>query len=101
MSSNQQITGITFDTQKIMPEYAFVYMHYFKENTTAEQSKTTLPIVNQEKIGQIQISLPPLELQSEIVEHITISREKQKAMIEQAKEHRLQAKQQFEQTIFE
>lgn len=99
-SSNQQITRITFKTNMILPEYAFVYMHYFKENTTAEQSKTTFPIVNQEKIGKIQIPLPPLYKQYEIVAHIDALRSKQKNLKQQASELRQLAQQQFEQAIF-
>ena len=86
VSSNQQITGITFNTQKILPEYGFAYMHYFKEYTTADQSKTTLPIVNQEKIAQIN--------------HITALRAEQKNLQLQASALRTQAQQQLEQTIF-
>ena len=100
-SANQQITGITFNTNKILPEYAFVYMNYFKENTTAEQSKTTLPIVNQEKIRKIQIPLPPLDVQNEIVEHISELKEKIKSLRALAADTRMSAIQQFEQTIFE
>lgn len=100
VSSNQQITGITFNTQKILPEYGFAYMHYFKEYTTADQSKTTLPIVNQEKIAQIPIPLPPLTIQNEIVEHINALRIEQKNLQQQASNLRAQAQQQFEQTIF-
>lgn len=100
VSSNQQITGITFNTQKVLPEYGFAYMHYFKEYTTADQSKTTLPIVNQEKIAQIPIPLPPIAIQNEIVEHISALRAKQKHLQQQASDLRTQAQQQFEQTIF-
>lgn len=101
VSSNQQITGITFNTQKVLPEYGFAYMHYFKEYTTADQSKTTLPIVNQEKIAQIPIPLPPLAIQNEIVNHITALRAEQKNLQQQASDLRIQATQQFEQTIFQ
>ena len=101
VSSNQQITGITFNTQKILPEYAFIYMHYFKENTTANQSKTTLPIVNQEKIAKIPLPLPPINVQNEIVEHITALRKKQKDLQQKSLTLRQQATQQFEQIIFE
>ena len=101
VSSNQQITGITFNTQKILPEYAFIYMHYFKENTTANQSKTTLPIVNQEKIAKIPLPLPPLTIQNKIVEHITALRSTQKNLQQKSLTLRQQATEQFEQIIFE
>ena len=75
-------------------------MHYFKENTTANQSKTTLPIVNQEKIAKIPLPLPPINVQNEIVEHITAWRKKQKDLQHHSLTLRQQATQQFEQTIF-
>ena len=100
VSSNQQITGITFNTKMVLPEYGFAYMHYFKEYTTADQSKTTLPIVNQEKIAQIPIPLPPIAIQNEIVDHISALRAEQKNLQLQASNLRAQAAQQFEQTIF-
>jgi restriction endonuclease S subunit len=59
------------------------------------------PAITNKDLKKIQIPLPPLDIQNEIVEHITLLREKQKTMIEQAKERRKQAAQQFEQTIFE
>lgn len=101
VSSNQQITGLTLDAQTILPEYAFVYMNANKEITTAEQSKTTLPIVNQEKIKKIQIPLPPMDVQNEIVAHVSELKEQIKSLRALAVTTRNEAKQQFEQTIFE
>lgn len=99
-SSNQQITGITFKSHMILPEYAFVYMHYFKDNTTIEQSMTTIPIINQEKIRKIRIPLPPLNKQKEIVACVSDLRAEQKNLQQKAYEFRSQAQQQFERTIF-
>ena len=42
-------------------------MLYNRDITTAEQSKTTLPIVNQDKICKIPIVVPPTKVQDEIV----------------------------------
>lgn len=101
VSSNQQITGLTLDLQTILPEYAFVYMNANKDITTAEQSKTTLPIVNQEKIKNIQIPLPPIDVQKEIVAHVFELKEQIKSLRALAADTRATAIQQFEQTIFE
>lgn len=70
-------------------------------NINQYKSISAQPSISQSKILQLQIPLPPLDIQNEIVEHITFLREKQKAMIGQAKERRIQAAQQFEQTIYE
>ena len=67
VSSNQQITGFTIDSKKINPEYVYYYLLYNRDITTANQSKTTLPIVNQDKIYKIPIIVPPDEIQNEIV----------------------------------
>lgn len=45
-------------------------MLYNREITTADQSKTTLPIVNQDKICKIPIVVPPIEAQKEIVDFL-------------------------------
>lgn len=67
VSSNQQITGFTIDSSKINPEYVYYYLFYNRDITTANQSKTTLPIVNQDKICKIPIVVPPIRVQNEIV----------------------------------
>lgn len=67
VSSNQQITGFTIDSNRINPEYVYYYLNYNRDISTADQSKTTLPIVNQEKICKIPIVVPPIEIQNQIV----------------------------------
>ncbi len=67
VSSNQQITGFTIDSSMINPEYVYYYLLHNRDITTADQSKTTLPIVNQDKICKIPIVVPPTKLQDEIV----------------------------------
>lgn len=67
VSSNQQITGFTIDSSKINPEYVYYYLQNNRDITTSDQSKTTLPIVNQEKICKIPIVVPPIDVQNEIV----------------------------------
>ncbi len=67
VSSNQQITGFTINSSKINPEYVYYYLLYNRDITTADQSKTTIPIVNQDKICKIPIVVPPIKVQDEIV----------------------------------
>lgn len=67
VSSNQQITGFTIDCNLINPEYVYYYLNYNRDISTADQSKTTLPIVNQDKIRKIPIVVPPIEVQNQIV----------------------------------
>ena len=101
VSANQQITGITLDNSLIMPEYAFCYMNHNKAITTAEQSKSTLPIINQDKIARIPIPLPPLSTQKKIVEYILSQKEKAEQLKQQAANLRKEALEKFEKEIFE
>ena len=58
------------------------------------------PAITNKDLKKIQIPLPPLAIQNEIVNHITALRAEQKNLQQQASDLRLQAQQQFEQTIF-
>lgn len=101
VSSNQQITGIRLDSNKVHPEYVFYYLHYHKELTTAEYSKTTLPIVNQEKIANIPIPVPAIEQQVEMVAHMNKMRNKINELYNLSIESRFLALKNFETQIFE
>lgn len=82
--------------------FKYVLASYIVQKQIVDaMSGARMPRISEDTFRNIQIPLPPLDLQNEIVEHITLLREKQKTMIEQAKERRKQAAQQFEQTIFE
>lgn len=99
-SSNQQITGLTLDRHSILPEFAFIYMNANKDITTAEQSKTTLPIVNQEKIKNIQIPLPPLNIQNEIVSYVKGQKDLMVQLKQRAQDARKKAIIDFETKLF-
>ena len=101
VSSNQQITGITLNNKEIYPEYAFYYLHYHKDLTTAEHSKTTLPIVNQEKIANIPIPVPAMAQQIEMVEHMNEMRNKIGTLYRSSIKSRIKALKNFETQIFE
>ena len=101
VSSNQQITGMTLNNKEIYPEYAFYYLHYHKELTTAEHSKTTLPIVNQEKIANIPIPVPAMAQQIEMVEHMNEMRNKIGTLYRSSIKSRIKALKNFETQIFE
>ena len=101
VSSNQQITGFKLNTDLLYPEYAFYYLHYHKELTTAEHSKTTLPIVNQEKIANIPIPVPTISQQREMVGHMNHMQKKIDELYKQSIECRIKALKNFETQIFE
>ena len=70
-------------------------------NINQYRSISAQPSISQTKILQLQIPIPPIDIQNEIVEHISALRAEQKNLQQHASELRLQAQQQFEQTIFE
>lgn len=100
VSSNQQITGFSVNPSLATPEYVCYYMCYNKHITTAEQTKSTLPIVNQEKIGNIPIPVPPIVIQNAIVAHISELKEQIQQFKQMAKELREEALRDFEKEIF-
>lgn len=69
-------------------------------NINQYRSISAQPSISQTKILQLQIPVPPLDIQNEIVAHIAALRDEQKNLQQQASDLRLQATQQFEQTIF-
>lgn len=64
-------------------------------------SGARMPRISEQTFINIQIPLPPLAIQNEIVEHISALRAEQKNLQQQTSNLRTQAQQQFEQTIFE
>jgi len=68
-SANQQITGIKFNTE-IQPEYGFWWMRRLGKDLMAAAPQATLPIINQTRIGQFQIVIPPLPDQRRIVAYL-------------------------------
>ena len=101
VTANQQITGITLNDSLLYPEYAFYYLHYHKDITTADHSKTTLPIINQEKIANIPIPTPPISQQKEIIKQIDKMRDKIIELSQRATQYRTKALDNFESQIFE
>ena len=101
VSSNQQITGFTLNDSLLLPEYAFYFLHYHKEIAASEQSKTTLAIVNQEKIANIPIPVPSISQQREMVGHMNHMREKIDELYKQSIECRIKSLKNFETQIFE
>lgn len=68
-SSNQQITGVKFSSD-ILPEYGFWWMRRLYSDLRAAAPQATLPIINQRRIGQFEIAIPPLREQRRIVAHL-------------------------------
>jgi type I restriction enzyme, S subunit len=68
-SSNQQITGIKFD-ESVLPEFGYYWLKKCKPEILKRAGQATLPIINQKKIGEIEIVLPDLTEQRHIVAEV-------------------------------
>lgn len=96
------ITDNALKVDKITDDVTWEYLTIALKSLNINQyrSISAQPSISQTKILQLQIPVPPHDIQNEIVAHITALRDEQKNLQQQASELRLQAQQQFEQTIF-
>ena len=79
---NQQINAILPNEGKALPDFVFyqALSPVFKKQLEGLASGTTVPIVNKSKFNSIQIALPPLEQQANIVEQLKALREETKGL---------------------
>ena len=68
-SSNQQITGLKFSPE-ILPEYGFWWMRRLYKDLRVAAPQATLPIINQRRIGEFEIAIPPIDVQRRIVAYL-------------------------------
>lgn len=68
-SSNQQITGIKFNSD-IIPRYAYYWFRFIKPEILANASTATLPIINQKGIKALSFCAPNKQLQETICKKI-------------------------------
>lgn len=91
------------DTSKVNPQYLLAYTKSSVYKTWIKNNMriSAQPNINSKQYEESPITLPPLAVQNEIVDHISALRAKQKHFQQQASDLRTQAQLQFEQTIFE
>ncbi|HHG6493156.1 MULTISPECIES: restriction endonuclease subunit S [Gammaproteobacteria] len=68
-SSNQQITGMKFNSD-IIPRYAYYWFRFIKPEILANASTATLPIINQKGIKALSFCAPNKQLQETICKKI-------------------------------
>lgn len=69
-SSNQQITGIKF-SEEIEPRYGYYWIRKLFSEIVSKASQATLPIINQQKIGRLEIEYPKdKQIQRRIVNYL-------------------------------
>jgi len=75
-SSNQQITGITFN-EEIDARYGYYWMMKLFSEIVCKASQATLPIINQRKIRNLEIKYPKdMRIQHRIVTYLDSLKEK-------------------------
>jgi len=99
-TTNQQITGIRLDEKIANIDYVYYYLNTFQEEVIKGSITSTIPIMNQEKIANILIELPPLRTQIKIANHIQIIKNEIKELNQQAEQNQQLALSEFEVEIF-
>lgn len=96
------ITDNALKVDKISDDVTWEYLEIALKvlNINQYKSISAQPSISQTKILQLQIPIPPLDIQNEIVFHITSLHAEQKALQQQSISLRLHAQQQFAKTIF-
>lgn len=67
---NQQINALVPKTKKLHHKYLTYYLVYCKQEVVRIASASTLPIINQTKVGNIPLIYPPLSEQQAIVSYL-------------------------------
>ena len=99
---NQDLKAFGIDEVKVNKLYFLFYLNLLQDIVlnVAMKKGVTVESIDSDAFMGIPFICPPLEKQNEIVNHITTLRAEQKNLQQQASDLRLQAAQQFEQTIF-
>ncbi len=63
---NQQINAVTFDKEKVLPEYGYWACRALVPEIIGNASKNTLPILNKGKFSKLQIPVPSLYIQGQV-----------------------------------
>ena len=66
-SSNQQITGL-ITNDKVYPDYLYYYLMFSKSKLESLANKAVVAILNNERLRELDIPLPPLATQKRIAE---------------------------------
>lgn len=89
------------DNNIVLTDYLWFYLQGCYHDLRSLASGNNQPNLNAGKINNYAVVIPPLNVQNEIVEHISKLKEQIKSLRALAADTRADAIQQFEQTIFE
>ena len=102
-ATTNQACAVLFniDNNQIQTDYLWVYLQSQTDKLKSMAYGGAQPNINAGIVANYEIPIPPLAIQNEIVEHISVLRAEQKNLQQQASDLRAQTQQQFVQTIFE
>lgn len=91
------------DSDIVLPEYIFVYTksYLFKQWVISNQRVAGQPNINGQEYLQAPIIVPPLDIQQNIVNKIGLFNKQKQKFCSQIETLKYQAKQEFEQAIFD
>jgi len=61
---NQQINAVDWDRSLVQPEYGTRVMRFMRREIARRGASTTMPLLNKTDFSQVEVPLPPLELQT-------------------------------------
>jgi type I restriction enzyme S subunit len=85
-SFNQQITGITFDLQRVWPRFGAYQLKSLEPTLRGIAPNTTLPILDQEEVGYLTFLVPRLSEQYAIVAFLDRETARIDAMVAKVRE---------------
>lgn len=101
-ATTNQACAVLFniDNNLIQTDYLWMYLQSQIDKLKSMAYGGAQPNINAGIVANYEVPLPPLDIQNEIVAHITALRTEQKNLQQQASDLRTQTQLQFEQTIF-
>lgn len=66
LAINQQINAVTFDEQKVIPEYGYWACVFIHDDIIRKASKSTMPIINKGRFSELKIPVPSKDIQLSI-----------------------------------
>jgi type I restriction enzyme S subunit len=98
---NQDMKALWLKDNSISLDFLFLYLRHFQYGILKTvKTSTTVESIDSSKLFNLQIPIPPSDIQTQIVNHIAAEKEKIKTLRQQAEALRKQAKADFEKEIF-
>ena len=94
------VCGIRVDENLILQEYLINILELFENEIIAKGKGSTFKQISKPDLENLQIPLPPIEIQEQIVSHIESIKNKIKSLNQQSIQNKYSSIQEFEREIF-